>query len=47
MGTLICIMPNGERLPIERWVYNNWAQGRLTDPMLLDILRRAIRIVER
>lgn len=47
MGTLICIMPDGQRLPIERWVYDNWKHNNLTDPVLLNIIHRAIRIEER
>lgn len=42
--TVTCVMSNGERFPLERWVYDRWRQGNLKDPALLDILRRAVRI---
>lgn len=29
---------NGERLRFERWVYDAWRQGHLSDPLLLGAL---------
>ena len=43
MATIVC--QNGERLRIERWVYEAWRNGALTDLMLLYILNRAIDIM--
>ena len=42
----ICEQPNGERLRVEHWAYVMWAQGRLTDPMLLRALKNAVAIYE-
>ena len=29
---------NGERIPFERWLFESYTQGRVTDPLLLEQL---------
>lgn len=37
---------NGERIPIERWVWEMYHAGTLTDPLLLGLFVRAVEIRE-
>jgi hypothetical protein len=46
MGTYVCIQPNGERHPVERWAVMAWLQGRLTDPLILRSLVSAVVIYD-
>jgi hypothetical protein len=45
MDYAIGITENGERLRFERWLYETWREGSVTDPMLLASLRRCVRFV--
>lgn len=41
---LACIQLNGERLPVEEWVYKGVLNGTVTDPMLVRTVRNAVEI---
>lgn len=41
----ICIQPNGERIPIERWLYQAWLHGAYYDPEVTKYIRNAVRVV--
>lgn len=40
--TVVCVQANGERLPVERWVYDGVLNGVVRDPMLVRIVRWAV-----
>ncbi len=40
---IVGVCANGERLRFERWTYDAWAQGRMTDPLLLACFARVVR----
>ena len=40
------IQPNGERIPIEHWVYDAWVCGELNDPFITRFLYNAVEIRE-
>lgn len=42
--TYACIQPNGEHLAVEEWVLTAYREGRLTDPMLLRVVRGAVKV---
>lgn len=44
MTLLAFIQPNGERIPVEQWLYDAWMQARVTDPDLLRFLNGAVEI---
>ena len=44
MTVLACIQPNGERLPVEEWVYRGVIDGTVTDPVLARIVRGAVEV---
>lgn len=43
-GTYVLYMPNGERIPIEIWVYQSWYVGELRDETLLAQFEQAEKI---
>jgi hypothetical protein len=45
MNMAMVICSNGEHLRIERWVYDAWKNGNLSDPLLLAVLNRAVTII--
>jgi hypothetical protein len=44
--TFSAIQRNGERLRLEEGIVRAWREGRLRDPMLLNILDNAVAIRE-
>lgn len=46
MSLWTAIQRNGERIPIEAWVYNAWIRGELRDPYLRRFLDLAVEIRE-
>lgn len=44
MTLLALIQANGERIPVEQWLYDSWARGQVTDPDLLRFLNGAVEI---
>lgn len=40
----VALQPNGERILVERWVWEMWRRGAITDPLLLAPLRNAISV---
>ena len=44
-NTGVAIQPNGEHLLFERWVYELWVSGYLTDPFLSYPFTHAIQII--
>ena len=45
MNTGYVICGNGERLGFERWAYEAWRAGNMTDPLILSMFARAVHIV--
>ena len=44
MSLMTCIQPNGERLPVERWVYYGFMNGTVVDPLLVMVVKNAVEI---
>jgi hypothetical protein len=40
---IVGVCANGEQLRFERWTYEAYMQGRVTDPLLLACLQRVVR----
>jgi len=40
----ICEQPNGERIPVERWVYEGVMNQTITDWLLIAPIRYAVKI---
>jgi hypothetical protein len=35
--SIVAVQPNGERLPVEYWVYREWLYGRLNSRTVADL----------
>jgi hypothetical protein len=46
MGCYIAIQPNGEQHQIEYWAVKAWANGTLTDPLILASLVNVVELRE-